>query len=304
MKKSTILPLLFAHCALGSVSASNIAFISFHGDDNTPTADAATAGFTQAPDIGYTNLLSANGHTVTRIVGSGTPNAAVLNAFDLVVVGRSNNSGNFQNANATNWNNISAPMIIMSGYLTRNSRLGLTTGGTVPDTFNQADAIVDTISLTALVPGHPVFTGIALDGSNTTSPFATEVTFSGGATPVVQRGISVNTDPLAGGGTLLAKIANAGDPANTGTGMIIAEWAAGSVLANTPNSTLAGHRMVFFSGSREMGITSQAAGIYDLTADGSRMFLNAVDFMAVPEPSSTMTLGLLGAAALLRRRRK
>jgi len=37
--------------------------------------------------------------------------------------------------------------------------------------------------------------------------------------------------------------------------------------------------MVFLTGSREQGFTSQGAGIYDLEADGAKLFLNAVNYM-------------------------
>ncbi len=296
--KSTLFPgILFSLAGALSASAANIAWVSFHSGDNAPTAAAVTAGFTKAPDIGYTNLLAANGHTVTRIVQSGTPNAALLNSFDLIIVGRSVASGSFQGAGATAWNALTAPTIMMSGYTLRASRAGFTTGETMPDTFIPTDAIVDTIRLTVNNPAHPVFAGVSLDGSNTTvNAFASEVTFGTN----VQAGISVNNNPLAGSGTLLARVGTAGDPAVNGP--VIAEWLAGATMANTPASVLGGHRLVFLSGSRERGITSEAAGIFDLTADGTRMLLNAVDYMAVPEPT-TFTLGVLGAACLLRRRR-
>jgi hypothetical protein len=56
--------------------------------------------------------------------------------------------------------------------------------------------------------------------------------------------------------------------------------------------------MVFLSGSREAsGVSSETAGIFDLSPVGSQMFLNAVDYMAIPEPS-TAILALLGFAGL------
>jgi hypothetical protein len=75
---------------------NNIAWVSFHAADDQPSTDAATAGFTQAPDIGYTDLLKGNGHQVTRIVTSGTPDAASLNKFDLIIISRSVPSGDYQ----------------------------------------------------------------------------------------------------------------------------------------------------------------------------------------------------------------
>lgn len=262
-----------------SSPAANIGWVSFHGADNAPSAGAAGAGFTQAPDIGYTDLLRNAGHTVTRIVTSATPDPGVLNAFDLVIVSRSVPSANYQNAGAAAWNSITAPMMILGGYVLRNSRMGFTTGGTIPDTVNP-------VSLTVNDPNHPIFAGIALDANNVmVNSYAVPVTYNN----TLQRGISVNTDPLAGGGTLLASI-----PALGGTGMIIGEWQPGGTMAN--GNVLAGRRLVLLTGSREQGISSEAAGIYDLTEDGARIFLNGVNYMAVPEPG---VLALFAPALLL-----
>lgn len=302
MKISLLSTCLLSLCAgASSLSAANIAWVTMHSADNAPTSAAAGAGFTMAPDVGYTNLLTANGHTVTRIVASATPNVAALNAYDLVIIGRSNVSANFQSdASANAWNGITAPAIIMSGYLTRNSRLGFTTGATVPDTFVFNNSITDTVRLTASNPLHPVFAGIPLDGSNTmTGSFATEVTFGAN----VQRGISVNTDPLAPGATVIATVGfSTASPDPALNGITIAQWNAGATLSNAAASVLGGKRMVFLSGSREQVITSEGSGIFDLNANGQTMLLNAVNYMAVPEPSS-LTLAGLGVLGLLRRRR-
>lgn len=290
MKRLTV-SLLTGVLSAASLNAANIAWVSFHPGDASPSANAATAGFTMAPDIGYTDLLAAHGHTVTRVVTSATPDAATLNSFDLVIIGRSVPSANYQNAGATAWNSITAPAIVMGGYVMRNSRMGYTTGGTIPDTT--AD-----ISLTASDRNHPIFAGVPLDESGTMiNSFAGIVSFNS----ITQRGVSVNTDPVAGGGTVLASISAAGSPAG---GLIIGEWPAGATMGNATADILGGRRLVFLSGSRENSITSEGSGIYDLSGDGARMFANAVNYMAVPEPS-TISLGLLGllAGAALRRRR-
>src|SRR5215218_2266967 len=73
-------------------SAANIAWVTFHPGDNTPSGAAGTAGFSQAPDIGYTNALTAAAHTVTRFPTHDSPtpaDLATLSTFDLVIVGRS-----------------------------------------------------------------------------------------------------------------------------------------------------------------------------------------------------------------------
>ena len=75
-------------------------------------------------------------------------------------------------------------------------------------------------------------------------------------------------------------------------------------MGNSPPDTLGGHRLVMLTGSREAsGLTSQGAGIYNLAADGGQVFLNAVDYMAVPEAPTGVLLTLGGLTLLLWRRR-
>ena len=81
-----------------SVQAANIAWVSFHPADDTPSANAAAAGFTNASDVGYTALLRANGHTVTRFVTVDNIDTypdliAAFNTNDLVIISRAVASG-------------------------------------------------------------------------------------------------------------------------------------------------------------------------------------------------------------------
>jgi hypothetical protein len=317
MKTTTLL----LSCLIPAVSsqAARIAFISFHPTDSPDTA-AANAGFTSAPDIGYTSALAAAGHEVTRFLTSAAPNVATLNTFDLVIVSRSVPSGNYQFNTTTQtgttaaWNGITAPMMLLGGYIIRDNRLGFMAGTTIPDVNSPS------VSLKINDPNHPIFAGVTLDSNNiTVNPYATIQTFtytgSTGTTNVTQRGISVVTGGVDAGGTILATVGTTGDAALNG--MIIGEWQAGTTVTHDTGSatlqgtdTLGGHRLVFLTGSREGGVgvnganvPSDGAGMYDLTTDGRTMFLNAVNYMAVPEPS---TYALLGVAALglIARRRK
>jgi hypothetical protein len=249
-----------------------IAWVSSHPDGDSPTPDAAAASLTQAPDFGYTQVLATNGHKVTPIVCSGTPNIDLLNSFDLIMISRSVPSADFQDPTASlGWNSIAAPVIIMGAQVLRSNELGFATGSQTSDTAG-------TVSLTALNPYHPIFAGIQLDeGSAMVNPFANLVTVNDTA----QGGISVNSDPVAGEGKILATLATANDPAFGGT--VIAEWQAGATMANAAADTLGGHRLVFLSGSGDQASASQAAGIFNLTEDGIRMFLNAVNYMAEPK---------------------
>jgi hypothetical protein len=290
-----------------SANAANIVFVSFHQTDS-PSANASNPawGFTRAPDVGYTDLLRNAGHTVTRVLTSGTPNAALLNAADLVIISRSVPSGDYQDpAETAAWNGITAPTMILGGYIIRGgtgggARLGYSTGETIPDTS------IASVTLTAANPNHPIFSGITLGAGNTLS-YATQQSDPAGH---LERGISVVTSPMNAGGTVLASVGSAGDAALNG--MLIGEWQAGATMSDiAPSDTLAGHRLVFLTGSREhaantgTGLTtsSEIAGVMDLTPQGQQLFLNAVSYMAVPEPSTYALFGLGGMALLLRRRK-
>jgi hypothetical protein len=290
---------LLAIAAALPASAANIAWVTFHDNARAASAGAAGAGFTLPPDLGYTDLLTGAGHTVTRVLSINDPtadNLANINSFDLAIIGRSTSSNHFQQAGETLfWNTgVTIPVITMNGYTARANRLGLETASTTP-----IDTTGD-VHLTVIDPSHPIFAGVALDGTNTTvNPFAGVV-----LSPVdsaVQRGASVPVDPIAAGGQILATIGTATDPAFGG--FAIAKWSPGATTSTAAANVLGGHRLAFIGGSREAsGVNTETAGIYDLTEDGATMFLNAVDFMlTVPEPTSA-TLLLLGMVAFALRR--
>jgi hypothetical protein len=250
-------------------ASANIVWVSFHSADNTPSAAAVGAGFTQAPDVEYTQLLQSAGHTVTRYVTTAAPDVNFLNTFDLVIISRSVPSGHYQTpeSNAL-WHSVTAPTMVLGGYVLRASRLGYTYGETMVDAS-------DTFALTVLEPTHPLFTGVDLDAANTmVNPYAHRVTYNS----VLQSGISVNNDLVTDGSTMLATVGTDTDAAFGG--MIIAEYPAGTMMGNASGDITAAKRLVFLTGSRESGITAEAAGLFDLESDGARLFLNAVSYMA------------------------
>jgi hypothetical protein len=295
--------------------AANIAWVSFHSADGTPSTAAGTAGFTQAPDVGYTQALTAAGHNVTRFVTHDNPTPAdlvTLNAADLIIVSRSVASGHYQDPPETLfWNtSVVKPLIHMGGYAIRANRLGLYTGNTIPDT-------VGDVRLTVANPSHPIFAGVALDGTNTmVNPYAV-ATNAPFAPNNLQRGISVVTEPIVAGGQLLAT-APVIHPTTMATvpGAVVAFFPTGTQMADAAPADIAGGpRLMFLSGTREnaananatppiVALTSEGSGIYDLGADGGRMFLNAVNFMLViPEPNTAMLLAFAAAGLGMLRKR-
>jgi len=254
-----------------------IAWVSYHAGDDEPHADAAAHGFTQAPDIGYTDLLKAQGYNVVRVLTSKSPDVEYLNTMDLVIISRTASSGHYSGSGASLWNSVTAPMINLNGYTLRSSRMGFTDGGTMEDTTGD-------VQLTVTDPNHPIFAGIdLLDGTMVNM-------YAEGAVPlptdptIISNGISINDNNIDDDGTLLATIAEVSADTGPAGGMVIAEWSGGATMQNSsgsPDDVLGGSRLVFLTGSREpAGVTGgQAAALYDLYPDGEQMLLNAVAYM-------------------------
>jgi hypothetical protein len=268
----SILTLCFC-ISVPAQAAKKIVWVSFSPGDNTPSSGAAGTGFTTAPDKAYTDLLIAAGFTVERYVQTATPDAALLNAADLVIVSRGVASTSFQDAAATRWNTtIRAPLMILSGYALRQSRLGFVTGETIPDTTGN-------ITLTVNKPSHPIFAGIQLANGTMVNPYAGVVNHP--VTNALMRGISICTDAPNANGTVLATVSSAGGgPAG---GMVIGEWKAGVTVTHANGGgtdVLAGPRLIFLTGARETnGVSAETAGYYDLQSDGAKMFINAARYM-------------------------
>jgi len=140
MKKKLLASIAISLLSGLSLPASNIAWLSFHSAENTPSANASAAGFTNAPDAAYTALLTAHGHNVTRFVTvDGIQNypdlIAAFNTNDLIIISRSVPSGHYQDAAETAvWNGLTVPFITLNGYINRSSRLGFQNADTpIPD---------------------------------------------------------------------------------------------------------------------------------------------------------------------------
>jgi len=230
-------------------------------------------------DVGWTDLLSAQGHTVSRrnMTSLDAGKIADMEAADLVMVSRDTNSGNYtQGSEVSDWNGISTPLMLMSQYLTRNSRWKwVNTGGTP----NNSDG-----DLQVIETGHPIFQGVALGPGDT-------LDFASSQTPVTAASI--------GNGTLLAT-----DDDNSN--IAIALWDPGSEFYSGSGQTAGDYRVFFGAGVNG----NNPKGAFNLTPDGEQVFLNAVDFLLpgqaiIPEPSTLLIwcgLASLGIGGWRRRR--
>jgi hypothetical protein len=236
-----------ALCFSPAARAAKIIWVS---DNKTPAAGIPA-------DQGWVDLLRAQGHTVdytNTAVNTGYWNnidadatkLAALNAADLIIVSRDLNSGSYvSNATeTTQWNNgIKKPLLLLMAHMARNDRWQWA------ETADQADAMP---TLQAVKLDHPIFRGVTLNASNQVS--------------VLTRNSSISNATSAGNGTVIATRADNGR-------VWIAEWQAGQVFKPTGTQTAGGQRLLFAAG----GIGPD--GIYNLTADGQKMFRNAVRYL-------------------------
>jgi hypothetical protein len=239
-KKLTYLLLLLVFCCASSVHAATIIWVS---DNKTPTGGIPA-------DQGWVNLLEANGYTVDlsfRNAEGRTLDAAkidALNAADLIIISRDTNSGDYDDGQEpTQWNSITAPILMQIAHIARNNRwLWLNTSAT-----NDAMATLEVVE-----SDHPVFNGVSIGANNQLD--------------ILTLGSSFANATDAGNGTLIAKRADNDQ-------VWIAEWQAGQEFYAGSNQIAAAQRMLFAAG------VIGPDGAYNLTADGEKMFLNAVRYM-------------------------
>ena len=266
MKKSLLSLLAALVLFSGRLDAEDITWVSLNPVDAVDPADQA-----------FTDILLGAGHSVTRFqlnaAGLLTPEVLdQFNASDLVIIGKASNSGHYD-ADAQIWNeDVTAPVLLMSGYQARMNRFGWVEGDGLVDT--------DPTQLVAEDPNHPVFTGIEFEEDGVTTVNEYNI--------LVDQGISTSTNLPVFGGTVIARNASIESDPMTDNAIVAAEWPAGTIAESDLGAhTLAGDRYLFLGGSREATTFPIETSTMDLTADGRRMYFNMVQHalgLTVPEP--------------------
>jgi hypothetical protein len=254
-------------------------------------------------DQGWVDLLRAQGYTVnvraTSTTGTYWHNGATdialtaemlgyLNAADLVIISRCADSTNFANGDVerNSWNGLTKPVLSIGAPVIQNNRLRWLNNGT--QTY-----LAGTTVLEAVVPTHPIFTGVPLDASNQVAIIDTAIGYRA-ADPT--RALTVLATTSAGNGTLLGRVVGATQY------VWIAEWAAGRAFYDgTTGNTPGGKRLLFCAGTREYTTAGSllGRGMCNLNATGRKMFLNSVRYMlglpmvegtaSVPSPADKAT---------------
>jgi len=188
-----------------------------------------------------------------------------LNAADLVIISRIANSGAYDDKpdavggidECIGWNSVTTPMISMSAHLARSGygKWGWHNTSGHPYITDNIHNILD--------PDHAIFAGIEVDPNGQADLLIDDYTVNG----------SDPADADAGNGVTLATRA-------TDNAVMISYWDAGVEYFDGAGYFAGGTRMFFAAGS---GNGSPRDGIYNLTADGDTVFLNAVEYMLPPE---------------------
>ncbi len=222
-------------------------------------------------DQGFVDLLVAAGYDVDYRAGdvAGTSywetldldRLAVLDAADLVIIGRDCNSGGVSTdtTEIAQWDSVQTPIMLMSSYIAANNRWKWI------DSDSQ-DARRAYYDAQAVDPNHAIFTGVALDANDVVPWYD----------PNVASGYSSFINAAdAGNGKVLAVRPDNGN-------ILVAEWATGAAFyASSPNTPL-DVRMFFNAGTQEISSQKVDWGVMNLNAEGQRIWLNAVQYLIDP----------------------
>jgi len=278
---SSLLPVTFVLCVAAlSAPAANIVWVS---DANDPATGAGTfTGFFPAgsgyTDSGFVTLLQNAGHNVIRFNQPNDQNILLtqeqldaLHTNDLMILTRAVASGALQPVQGPQWNTaITKPLIDISAFHVRMSRLGWFTANEAPD--------VAPTTLGGALTGEPaadevtdyLFRGVLMIGTNTALPY--DEWMDRGSNPVL--GV-----PVAGGIVHAAATYIRDDNGATASGIFIAGFPAGTAV-RAGADILGGYRMFFAAGSRESSVAPNSIPLYtareNLSPVGESIFLRAV----------------------------
>jgi len=210
-------------------------------------------------DEGWIFLLEAEGYAIQRenrtMIGSPltADQIATLESGDLIIFSRANSSGDY--IDPVGWNSLTSPLLLISAYLPRFSRWQWFDTSELTDDGGAPIMHVED-------PSHPIFAGITLDANNDVEVLDPTVASGQTSTP--------NQTTAGSAATILATRADLGY-------VWIVYWPQNEFFNDTGDQIAGGNRLLFNGGTREG--SSFPWGVYNFTAEGEQMFLNAVAWM-------------------------
>jgi uncharacterized protein (TIGR03382 family) len=287
LKSHPLLAVLSVLAAGTSTSSALVVLIS----DLVPAGPAGaleaflSSNFTNVTEIRHANYANfAAAGTQDAILGTGafTGNGAA----DVVIIGRSLGSADYDAFDAAGYNTLSIPVVNLTSYTARQdgNRMGWhASGATVGTSVAGVESVVTTAGAAIL--------GLAAGSYD----LLTEVS----ATDSLFNGLAAGTTAF-GGGSILATV---------GTDTLAAYWAIGDAPGNPTAATVAtfpGPRLLFNLDNDPNAGNNGVNDLRNMTPAGLQALRSAIDFAtpltAIPEPSAAV-LGLVGFVLLSRRRR-
>lgn len=273
-----LLPILLLGSAF-TAHAASILVITNSGTTASHETDIGSLLTGAGHSVAYASQTAVGGNLTTEFA-PGQSRADYLNSFDGVVVARSTTSSNFNNKGQ--WALLTTGIVFANPYATRGASgdgAGLFAGGI--GTGVNIDAMPDP-DVTVSNSAHPIWSGV-----NTTGNIANLWETFAAATPgnIHGNGSSV------GQGVVLGSL-------STSNQAFLVAWETGSTQGT--GETLGGRRVNFsLVGDGNNSTTNTTS----LTADGEQAFVNAVNWVIIPEPSSAV-LAITGTLMLCLRRRR
>jgi hypothetical protein len=192
----------------------------------------------------------------------------ILESYDLIIVSRSTTSGSYNDPNG--WNSVAKPLICTTDYLSRTSRWNWIGSDAMIGIQNAGNSGCPPFR--AEIPDHPIFTGVTLDADNLVH--ALDGSAGSGNT-------SLHNFADAGDDAVIiaTTVSDSADAVEGAVAIVywpfdVPFWAGTDQYAGAP-------RLLFQCGAREstVGNLAHGQGMYNLTPDGEKMFLNAVAWM-------------------------
>ena len=286
-KKLTIVSSLFAASALPS-SGIVIVISDLVNNAAVPVQNIENylnGNFSNVTEIRHANYADFNA-AATQDALNGTGAHAGNGAADVVIIGRSLSSGNYQGGVADGYNSLAIPVVSLTSYTVRtnNNRMGWHSGSTTTNKLVAGDETTVTAAGASIL-GLAAGTHDLLFASD---PVAD--TFNGLGVGTVGDGDILATT----GGDLLAVYWEAGDAPGNPTEAGVATFGGPRLLFNTDNDPTTGN-----NGANDLA---------NMTPAGLQALTNALDFATpltanvIPEPSTSL-LGVFALGFLARRRR-
>lgn len=190
--------------------------------------------------------------------------------YDLVIQGRGVSSGDY--TDAADWAAVETPIITLSTYLMRSSRLKLINTTSASREVSDASTVDMDRVTNVIIADHPVFTGLDEDEDG-------EIGFHTWMYDYI--GYGADTFEANHNATLLATLTHEGGPGDGSVAM--AYWDAGVETYPGSETVLAGKRATFSMGSDDSS-SPKVRNYFAFTPESTVAFHNLIKFLLGVEP--------------------